>query len=409
MRTVDLFANIGKAVLIQSLGLQKNYTETASESINVIDHDNNTCHNCKYCDIINSFNTNSDAYKAAQVICESCPHKVLTTKTVYKKIYHNEKNRYGYKPRLKSNSIKLLLLLHFYHPDKFGVICNANSLQLAKELGCDIKTIFNNLEILSRYNYISYCKSSTYNITVCLNDYESYYLPANKGGRGFFVMSLDLLKQIIQLENLLTLRIHLRELIEIDNLNIKAPFTAVSKTFKEIKLVLPDYCRPCIIKDAISKKSDIFDISVNDKVIRFEINDNFNCRRRKDECFNQYISLFKDFIADFNQTVISVNSSNVFPDDSFDFFSAQNEKQDIHFQFIKIKDYEYDDLAQLAMQYSYNYVITALSTVYNNYILHEREITNLGGLLRTIIISMINNSTGPGSSSSTGSDNFSAA
>ena len=79
-------------------------------------------------------------------------------------------------------------------------------------------------------------------------------------------MSLDLLKQIIQLENLLTLRIHLRELIEIDNLNIKAPFTAVSKTFKEIKLVLPDYCRPCIIKDAISKKSDIFDISVNDKV-----------------------------------------------------------------------------------------------------------------------------------------------
>ena len=52
------------------------------------------------------------------------------------------------------------------------------------------------------------------------------------------------------------------------------------------------------------------------------------------------------------------------------------------------------------MQYSYNYVITALSTVYNNYILHEREITNLGGLLRTIIISMINNSTGPGSSSS---------
>ena len=222
-------------------------------------------------------------------------------------------------------------------------------------------------------------------------------------------MSLDLLKQIIQLENLLTLRIHLRELIEIDNLNIKAPFTAVSKTFKEIKLVLPDYCRPCIIKDAISKKSDIFDISVNDKVIRFEINDNFNCRRRKDECFNQYISLFKEFIADFNQTVISVNSSNVFPDDSFDFFSAQNEKQDIHFQFIKIKDYEYDDLAQLAMQYSYNYVITALSTVYNNYILHEREITNLGGLLRTIIISMINNSTGPGSASSTGSDNFSAA
>ena len=35
--------------------------------------------------------------------------------------------------------------------------------------------------------------------------------------------------------------------------------------------------------------------------------------------------------------------------------------------------------------------------------------SNLVTFLRTIIISLINNSTGPGSSSSTGSDNFSAA
>mgnify|MGYP006999407132 CR=1 FL=1 len=217
---MDNFTNIGKAVLIQALGIQQNYTTIIDSSVEVTDYSNDNCSTCKYKAIIESFSSDNDIYKMAIDNCNNCPHRILTTKNVTKKIYHNEKNRYGYKPRLKSNSIKLLLLLHFYHPDKFGVICNVNSLQLAKELGCDIKTIFNNLEILSRYNYISYCKSSTYNITVCLNDYESYYLPANKGGRGFFVMSLDLLKQIIQLENLLTLRIHLRELIEIDNLTI---------------------------------------------------------------------------------------------------------------------------------------------------------------------------------------------
>ena len=82
---MDLFANIGKAVLIQSLGLQKNYTETASESINVIDHDNNTCHNCKYCDIINSFDTDSDTYKAAQVMLKVVHIKFLLQRPYIKR------------------------------------------------------------------------------------------------------------------------------------------------------------------------------------------------------------------------------------------------------------------------------------------------------------------------------------
>lgn len=51
--------------------------------------------------------------------CNNCPHRILTTKNVTKKIYHNEKNRYGYRPMLKSNALKLFMLLHFYHPGSF--------------------------------------------------------------------------------------------------------------------------------------------------------------------------------------------------------------------------------------------------------------------------------------------------
>ena len=392
---MELFANIGKAVLIQSLGLQKNYTEVASDTINVIDYDTPSCRECKCCAIIKSFEPDSQAYISASEICESCPKKTLTQQTVYKKVYHNEKNKYGYKPRLKSNAIKLLLLLHFYHPDKFGIICDANTEKLASELNCDIKTVYNNFDVLDSYGYINYSRTGTRTVNICLNDYEKYYLPANKGGRGFIVMSKELLLKILQLENLMTLRIHLRELLEIDNLNAKGPFTAISKTYKEIKLSLPDYCKPCLIRSAVENSKDIFNISFKDNIVRFEIHERFNCRRQKEECFNQYITAFNEFISNFNETVIAVNSTNILPETCSDFFSDKDLQPDIIFKFIKIRDYEYEDMAQLAMQYSFNSVIDALCQIYRSYILKEREISNLGGLLRTIITSNQNQLTQP--------------
>ena len=405
METLELFANIGKAVLIQSLGLQKNYTEVASDTINVIDYDTPACRECKCCAIIKSFEPDSQAYISASEICENCPKKTLTQQTVYKKIYHNEKNRYGYKPRLKSNAITLLLLLHFYHPDKFGIICDANTEKLAAELNCDIKTVYNNFDVLDNYGYITYSRTGTRTVNICLNDYEKYYLPANKGGRGFIVMSKELLLKILQLENLMTLRIHLRELLEIDNLNAKGPFTAISKTYKEIKRSLPDYCKPCLIRSAVENSKDIFNISFKDNIVRFEIHERFNCRRQKEECFNQYITAFNEFISNFNETVIAVNSTNILPETCSDFFSDKDLQPDIIFKFIKIRDYEYEDMAQLAMQYSFNSVIDALCQIYRSYILKERDISNLGGLLRTIVTSNQNQLT----QTSVNSTNSSAA
>ena len=58
---------------------------------------------------------------------------------------------------LKTNAIKLLLLLHFYHPDRFGIIKNIDIRELAEHLHCDIKTVKNNLEILNRYAYVKMC------------------------------------------------------------------------------------------------------------------------------------------------------------------------------------------------------------------------------------------------------------
>jgi len=390
MNVLDNFANIGKAVLIQALGLQKNYVETVENTSSVIDYNTPACSECRQCAIINSFSADSDAYAAAASVCNNCPNKTLTTETTYKKIYHNEKNKYGYKPRLKSNAIKLLLLFHFYHPDRFGIIKNIMLEELASVLNCDIKTIKNNLEILKQYNYISYCKTSPHYITLCLTDYENYYLSAKQGGRGFFVLSKELLFKLFELDNLLSLRIHLRELIDIDNLNAKGPFTAVSKTIKELLQLLPEYCKPCNIRKAINNQEEIFDISfrtndvTHEKIIRFEIKDCFNSRMQKQKCMEQYINMFTEFMYDFNSTVSYVNSNNVIVPKYNEFFDAPN----TDYRLIVIRDFELEDLAQLALQYSYDMVITAYSQIYKTYILNERKIINLGGLVRTAIIAI---------------------
>ena len=196
MGILDNFTNIGKAVLIQALGIQQNYTTIIDSSVEVTDYSNDNCSTCKYKAIIESFSSDNDIYKMAIDNCNNCPHRILTTKNVTKKIYHNEKNRYGYRPMLKSNALKLFMLLHFYHPDRFGIIKEINIKELASILKCNIKTIWNNLDILSSYTYISYSKTSSSIISLLINDYENYYLPANKNGRGFLVLSKELITKL---------------------------------------------------------------------------------------------------------------------------------------------------------------------------------------------------------------------
>ena len=48
MKCLDNFANIGKAAIIQSLGIQKNYTEEIETTVDAIDYSNTACSTCKY-------------------------------------------------------------------------------------------------------------------------------------------------------------------------------------------------------------------------------------------------------------------------------------------------------------------------------------------------------------------------
>ena len=385
---MDNFTNIGKAVLIQALGIQKNYTTIIENTVEVVDYSNPSCSSCKYKAIIENFDKDSDMYKTASTYCAYCPNKLLTTRNVTKKVYHNEKNRYGYRPMLKSNALKLLLLLHFFHPDRFGIIKNVDTREIAQKLNCNIKTVWNNLEILSSYTYISYSKTDTYSINLILNDYENYYLPAHKNGRGFLVLSFDLLNKIILLDSLVTLRIYLRELINLDNANLKGQASVDHKTFKDIRQVLPAYCKPCIIKKSIENAStDIFTTSINNNIIRFEIDKRYIAKNQKTILLQETTDKLKKFIMDFNSVIPEVNSGEIQPEKYNSFLPVDYDM--VYYKLISIKKDELDDLANIAIHYSYDLMMLALSNVYKQYILFDKPIKNLPGLVSSIVRSQL--------------------
>lgn len=391
MKCLDNFANIGKAVIIQSLGIQKNYTEVIESTVDAIDYNNAACINCKYKAVIETFDKDSRPYADACSTCEHCPHKALTQKNVYKKIYHNEKNRYGYRPMLKANAIKLLLLLHFYHPDSNGIIRDLDANELAVNVGCNVRTIWNNLKTLQEYTYISYSKNEYGLISILLNDYENYYLPANKGGRGFLVVSKELYRKLCNIKSLVSLRIFIRELLSLDAPELKGQSSVDYKNIRELRNLLPAYCKPSVIKEKLGVESDIFTISFKDDVVRFQIDKEFIPKNEKIKVHDEYAESLEKFIWEFNQNVTYVNSGGISPACLNDFFTLKNRQSTASFKPMLLTDIEIDDLASLSLHYSYDIVVNALSVVYREYYMYQKTVNNLGGLVSTIIRSEFNN------------------
>ena len=90
---MNLFTNIGKAVLYQALGLQKNYSEVIESTQEITDYSNIHCSNCKQCALIHSFPSTSPVYTTAINTCTTCEHRTTTLQNTYKKVYYNEKNK----------------------------------------------------------------------------------------------------------------------------------------------------------------------------------------------------------------------------------------------------------------------------------------------------------------------------
>ena len=282
-------------------------------------------------------------------------------------------------------------MLHFYHPDSNGIIRDLDANELAVNVGCNVRTIWNNLKTLQEYTYISYSKNEYGLISILLNDYENYYLPANKGGRGFLVVSKELYRKLCNIKSLVSLRIFIRELLSLDAPELKGQASVDYKNIRELRNLLPAYCKPSVIKEKLGVESDIFTISFKDDVVRFQIDKEFIPKNEKIKVHDEYAESLEKFIWEFNQNVTYVNSGGISPACLNDFFTMKNRQSTASFKPMLLTDIEIDDLASLSLHYSYDIVVNALSVVYREYYMYQKTVNNLGGLVSTIIRSEFNN------------------
>lgn len=293
------FCNVGKAILIRSLGIQKNYKEILSDG-----------------------------------------HIV----------YNNEKNYFGYQPRLKRKSLLLLLYLHFLGPDKQGFICHVDLKKAAETLNCSKQTIKNNLSYLVKYGYILCSKDGS---TICLTEYKNYYLDAKHGGRGYFVLSWKCFLELLKVSTIIELRILLRSMLFCDDKKDVGNGTVVKKSYREI-----NRC----VRYPLTKKQIRTTLEQNKMmIVKSGNNDIQICTKR------EFVGKLQ------KKNMIEKNMVQL------QFFACDfNSRYHGNIKFTEAEKY---NLSSLMLEYSEKEVYEALETIFLNY----SYIKELGGLVRTVI------------------------
>ncbi|SCP99142.1 hypothetical protein [Anaerobium acetethylicum] len=377
------YAKIGKAVLARALGLQKNYTEEIESRREVTDEVASGCTTCKWKDVSSVAKEGTALYEEQVSNCASCKTKQTKMECTYKKVYRNEKNQYGYLPRLKTHAIKLFLAYHMLEADDNGFVRNVSIKELATLLGCNVKTIKNNNRILMEYGYIHFSNVTADTINIYLPEFASYFEPAGSGGRGFLVLSEDVFSAIVETRSLNPIRLSLRQLMEFDILNNQG-FTVQEKTYKELKRTLPDYCKPNVIRK-VASLLNMFEVTINASSLRLAIKDEYNAKKVKKAEKAHYEEDLAQFFCELTNHVSAINTLVMDKNESqYASFFASNP-----FDGFKLFPYRPGDLADLAglcVEYSKQIVIDALSLVYREYILREgKKVRLLGALTRSYI------------------------
>ena len=151
---MEQYASIGKLVLKNAIGLQRNRKEIEYVKTSKLDEKASGCFECPHFSMKQFYKNQPDspAYIDLQYKCATCPHRVEKECIEQKVRYINENNKYGtksgYSATLKTNGIKLLIVLHMMHPNRFGHIFDLSITSLKDILGCDRKTVLSNLDSL---------------------------------------------------------------------------------------------------------------------------------------------------------------------------------------------------------------------------------------------------------------------
>lgn len=218
------YASIGKVNIIPALGLARNISE--------VDRKTSGCLSCPV--------------YAAMLRGEAVEEKCAACKTK-RTLYQNETTRYRYKDPLTKAELFVFLVLHLYGPSSTGVVTDVSAVRLAEECKIAPKTAYEALNGLIAKGYLHLNKDIRGAYTALISDYESYFLPANKGGRGYSVLTKEIFDQLLTIKGSInalryTLRSYLN--IELDAAKHFDHDLVHSESLKQALSYLPGYFRP---------------------------------------------------------------------------------------------------------------------------------------------------------------------
>lgn len=390
---MEQYASIGKLALKNAIGLQKNRKEIEYKTVSKLDEKASGCFECPIYSRKQIFKAHpeSSEYYAACQACANCSHCIYSTVIEERVKYINEKNRFGtkigYSETLKTNGLKLFLVLHMMHPNRFGHIFNLSISGLKEILGCDRKTILANLEKLKEYQYIQYVASEKRGcVNVIITGYESYFKPAQEGGRGYMVFSLELVKALLEIKDLTALRLFLHQLIDTDNYSDTAK-QIQHRSYQELLGCLPGCYKPFHIRKALSSNhSPIFQLNVDDAKasVTFKLNPSYNAKKVKEELISDAKKLLIKYVDKLNDHFELINQQKAHSEDLLNeiYYINGRPKQYVPYS---VSRSDLEETAKMAWQFSIHDILDAIDYIYIHFTLKKTPIDNYPGLVRTVI------------------------
>ena len=368
-----MYYTIGKSVLYQALGLKQNNKEL------VLNNKKSACASCPWYQAASSSFASKNSYDTLKAKCAHCENNID-----YEVIYNNEKNKYGSdKTKLNRNALILFMKLHSYNPTQAGFIENIDVDVLADLLKVSVRTVRNNLKLLVDGGYI-YCDSIYANhVNLILLNYKDYFLPADKGGRGYLKISENTLKDLCNIRSILVLRLILRNLLSEKENN--------SNTYKDLNNCLPCYCKKNVIISKIKEHTqNIFEIVLSDKHVNFKIKQEHDIKINLANEEKTYSEHYNNIFNKINKVLFDSIGSNIMinniPLELTPFFIDDN-KQIIEnpvscFYYKKA----IPDLAKLACKYSEPVVTRALADTYKLHMCKQKPLLkHLGSYILEVI------------------------
>lgn len=389
--TIYNFKPIGKAVLHRIIGLRDNYALDKPELPE-------NCVNCPFFQEMQAYKLfpESPEYNNASEKCNTCDNHSsyhlweVKTSSDYTE-YVNEKNRYGGGKSLKYTAIILFITYHMICQDQNGILENISINELAETLGCSKKAIRYNNRILEKNDYI-YLSKGSYpgTVNICLKEYSTYFLPAQKGGRGFYTLSKELYASLQELKFTNQLRIILKTLLDNDS-NISLFPNEITESYQDMRLYLPKYCKRNIIQKILdSLNTTICTIKTSLHDVCFKMNPAFDGKTVKQNLYQINLTSIKQTITAVSNSINEALDLNQIPKFTDKFFAPiQNAVKNATYMPLPISEKQFKDLADISLDYSLDMLLTAVASIYFNVICNKQTIRNLGGLVRETIKSNI--------------------